>query len=512
MVAHPFTLTIATRASANFIAQFLLRNFSCASRIVGMTLQQPPADCVPGPAEEPNAAPQPSKQATARCLGRAYPWWLASDTATALSTSLAGFAIPLLALAATGSPAQAGVIGAVGLAVRAASTVAGGVLADRRDRTTLMVLGGLLGVVLAAGFTVLALGPALGFASLLLFNALMAARNGAFGTATSAALKDAVPASALGRAQAANQGRDAVIALSGGPLGGMLLAVGGWLVGAVMIACQATATIAALILRSVRRAPASTPDATPAAAKPAGAGAAPHPEAGPAPDPAPRRRASARAELREAFTWLWGRPDLRGALLVCTIVNLGFNTVVTTVIYSLQQAGTAPATIGLVSTGIGAGMLLGALAGPALVSRVPAGVLTGVGLCLVTAAALLLPLVHHPGAVGAILALGMAGTPALNAALLGYFMVATPSTLIGRATSILELFATGAMPLAPLSAGLGLALIGREATLLCGAALCAVSAALALATPQLRRLPAEARWSAHAAGISGTMTPPAARP
>ena len=481
-------------------------------------------------------APAPAPSAPRRRgLGAAYAWWRASDTASALSTSLAGFAIPLLALGVTGSPAQAGVIGAVGLAIRALATAAGGVLADRHDRLRLMIAGGLIGIVLAAAFTVLTLGPARGFASLLAVNALLAARNGAFGTAASAALKDVVPASALGRAQASNQGRDAVIALGGAPLGGLLLGAGGWLVGAVMILCQLVATIAAGALRALRRRAALPDDAAgpgvPADAAaghgdPTQAGVAPAtPAAGEPEAPGehapsgssstPRR--SARAELAEAFAWLWRRPDLRGALLVCTIVNLGFNAVVTTVIYSLQQGGTPPATIGLVSTGIGAGMLAGALAAPFLVAKVPAGLLTGLGLVLVTASTLVLPWVHSPAAVGAVLAVGMAGTPALNPALLGYFMVATPSHLMGRATSVLDLFATGAMPLAPLLAGLGLALLGRGPTLLIGAGLCAVSAALALGTRQLRRLPAESGWVAHAEAITASAEPassthPAVRP
>ena len=41
------------------------------------------------------------------------------------------------------------------------------------------------------------------------------------------------------------------------------------------------------------------------------------------------------------------------------------------------------------------------------------------------------------------MALSILGAPALNAALLGYFMVATPSALIGRATGAITVFATG---------------------------------------------------------------------
>src|SRR5690606_26050319 len=87
---------------------------------------------------------------------RRYATWLVSDTAKGLSNALVGFAIPLLPLVVTDDPRQAGVVGAIGLAVRVALMLYGGVLADRHRRVTLMLLGAGVGAVIAAGFTVLA--------------------------------------------------------------------------------------------------------------------------------------------------------------------------------------------------------------------------------------------------------------------------------------------------------------------------------------------------------------------
>ena len=56
----------------------------------------------------------------------------------------------------------------------------------------------------------------------------------------------------------------------------------------------------------------------------------------------------------------------------------------------------------------------------------------------------------------------------------------------------------GAMPLAPLIAGFGLAWIGREGTILICAALCLVAVLLAVGNRALRALPVEAHWAAHA--------------
>src|SRR5690606_5523426 len=136
-----------------------------------------------------------------------------------LASALFGFAIPLLVLIITNDPAQAGVIGAIGMAVRTLTTLAGGVLADRHRRVTLMLLGSGIGAVLAAAFTILALSDALTFTTILVIDVLLAARSGLFDVAGESALKEIVTDATMGRAQAANQARDAMMQLAGGPLG-----------------------------------------------------------------------------------------------------------------------------------------------------------------------------------------------------------------------------------------------------------------------------------------------------
>lgn len=398
-----------------------------------------------------------------------YVTWLASDTAFDLSSALAGFAVPLLALMVTGDPIRAGVIGAVGIAVRVVTSLIGGVLADRHSRVRLMLLGALIGIVLTLVFTWATVGW-LSFASLLVINALLAARNGLFGGADQAALKDLVPGEVLGRAQAANQGRDAVLGLAGSPVGGLLLGLGAPVLGGALLLCQ---TVAALTSWRLQRwAPRRV-------------------------EPVAQRRFL--AEMREGFRFVFSRPDLRGALLVTTLVNLGFNSAVSTVVYAMQQSGRGPAVIGLVSGGLGVGMLVGAVLAPFLVTRVPAGRLTVAGLVLLAGATAALPMITHPFGIAVTMAVSILGAPALNAGLLGYFMVATPPELVGRANGALTVFAMGAMPAAPLIAGLGLGLVGRSWTLGFAALICLVAAVLALGTKSLRRLPAEAGWVAHAA-------------
>ncbi len=428
-----------------------------------------------------------------------YITWLISDTAKGLASALFGFAIPLIALFVTNDPAQAGIISAVGMTIRTITTVFGGVLADRHNRIVMMIVGSAAGVMLAGAFTALALMDALTFVTLLVIDVALAARAGLFDVAGESALKEIVPDDAMGRAQAANQGRDAVLQLAGGPLGGVLLAVGAWLIGAAMAASHLIAMATAWMLR--RSAPgdgglhkADTLDAASESAEASRSAS----EVGLATAAVAIGRPNALREIAEGFRWLISRPDLRGVLFVATIVNLGFSTAMTTVIYALQQAGHSTITIGLLATGAGVAMLIGALIAPLLVSRVRASVVIIGGLGVATLGVFGTIPARDPLALIAVLAVTVFFIPAVNAALMGYFMVATPTELLGRANSASAVLGMGAMPFAPLIAGFGLAVIGRENTLVTASVLCAISVLLAVANRGLRALPIEAGWSAHA--------------
>ncbi|MFP1602896.1 MFS transporter [Microbacterium sp. 2216-1] len=419
---------------------------------------------------------------------RRYLLWLTSDTGKGLGTTLFSFAIPLVALFVTNDPAQAGIIGGVGMATRLVTTLIGGALADRHNRIAMMLVGALIATFVGAAFTALAFFESLTFLTLLLLEVALCVRAGLFEPASESALKQVVPDEAMGRAQAANQGRDAALQLAGGPLGGALLAAGAWVVGAVMTAAYAFAAATAWVLgRAERRDPGHpTPDenATDAGTDADAAGERP-------------TRGMLR-EIREGFRWLFSRPDLSSVLVLITIINLGLTSTVTTVIYSLQQDGHSEVTIGMLSAVIGAVMLAGALVAPLLVPRVKTGTLVLLGLITTTAGASVASVVDTPVGISIVFAGAVFLLPALNAALMGYFMVATPSRLLGRANSAAGVLGMGAMPLAPLIAGFGLAWAGRTPTIVFCAALCAIAVLLALVNRPLRSLPTESGWTAHA--------------
>ena len=408
-----------------------------------------------------------------------YLLWLTSATGKGLASTLFNFAAPLLALVVTGDPAQAGIIAAVGTVVRLLTTLAGGVLADRHRRIVMMTLGAALGAVAAGAFTVAALAGRVDFVMLLVFEVLLAALGGLFNPAGEAALKDIVPESMMGRAQAANQGRDAALQLAGGPIGGMLLAVGGWLIGAAMFVGALVSALAGWALG--RRVGWGRPEAADADA--------PQAEAAPA---------NALRELREGVRWLFRRPDLSTGTVVATVINLGLNAGITTMIYAVLQAGHSEATIGWMMAASGASMLVGALVAPTLVPRIGAGTLMVLGIAVCTAAIAGGVFVETPWGIALLVSGAVFLLPALNAAFSGYTMVATPTALIGRVNSVGAVLAMGAMPLSPLVAGFGLAWAGRSSTLLFSLTLCAIALVMALLSRPLRSIPAEARWAEHA--------------
>ncbi|MGB3376225.1 MAG: hypothetical protein WBA87_13925, partial [Microbacterium sp.] len=212
-------------------------------------------------------------------------------------------------------------------------------------------------------------------------------------------------------------------------------------------------------------------------------------------------------ELREGVRWLFRRPDLSTGTIVATVINLGLNAGITTMIYAVLQAGHSEATIGWMMAASGAAMLVGALLAPTLVPRIGAGMLMILGLTACTAAIAGGVFVEGPWGVALLICAAVFLIPALNAAFSGYTMVATPTALIGRVNSVGGVLSMGAMPLSPLIAGFGLAWAGRGPTLIFSVGLCVIALVMGLASRPLRSIPAEAGWAEHAKQYSPSGTP-----
>lgn len=430
--------------------------------------------------QPPVAAPTAEKPRL--WASRRYVTWLISDTTKGLAGTLFSFAIPLITLFVTNDPTKAGILGGIGMGVTLVTILAGGVIADRYPRVLMMILGGAIGTALSLIFAILAWINFLPFWVLIAFEVLMALRSGLFNVAGEAALKEIVPSELMGTAQAANQGRDAALQLAGGPIGGVLLGVGTWLVGLVMALSHLISTATAFMLgvRQPQRGNTASTQLSDAEIS------------SPAED-----KTSVFQEIREGFAWLFSRADLRGVLIISTLINLAFNTATTTAIYSLQQDGYSTVAIGSISTVLGVAMLAGAVSAPFFVSKVGSGILAITGLLFSTLSIAAVSSAHTPLTVAATFGCGVLLIPILNSGLLGYFMVAVPTELLGRANSASSFVSMGAMPLAPLIAGFGLVHLGRAHTLLICAGFAITATLLAFFNRSLRELPKQSGWEEY---------------
>lgn len=405
-------------------------------------------------------------------------WWLA-DTSALLAGGIYGFILPLILLATTQSPVLAGALAALGVAARASLTLAGGAMADRSDRAGMMLINGLCAAAMTGALALGTSTQSLSATALCIAHILMELRGGYFGSTTNAALKDLVHPKQLGRALAANQGRDSVLLLGASPLGGLLFGLGG---GIALLAVGVLNLLAGLAGFALRRPLRAAAEETRKRRE----------------DPGSTGETVAHG-IVAGMRWCLARPRLRAILLVIMVVNIGVNGLMTALIYGLQQRGETAWVIGLASTFMGVGMLIGSVAATAAIDKLRTGLLACVCLTILGIAMLLIGFNTNLLWMGIMLLVSFLSVPALNAAIGGYFMAIIPPEMAGRANSLIMFMALAAGPLAPLAAGVGLEWLGMGPTLIFFGAFVMLSALVAWLSPRIRNIPHPENWIQEAA-------------
>lgn len=407
-----------------------------------------------------------------------YKSWLTSEISGSFSDAIRTFLTPLLILGATGNPALAGGVASIGLVVRALAGLAGGLLADRLKRYRLMLVGSVISVALSGAWVLFDLIGALTVPTLFALHILFSLRIALLRPASGALLVNLVGRDKLGRATAVNQGREAATALSGPPAGGALLTAGGWLAAPLLLVLYLISLLWTLIL-----------------GKSANRFCAPQQEQENQKQNPP---SSLLRETLAGFIWSFRRPDIRTCMIVLFILNVGFTTAMTTVIYSMEMQGTDEWLIGLVAASAGIGMFVGTFAAGSLVPRLPGGLIACASLVLTAGMLVVLSTVSHPLAVMLILGFGAIATPVFNSVMNGYITTAIPNNLLGRVSSALMIFTLGGTAIAPAAAGIGLGLVTREHLFLLSSGLVCIGLLLLIVTPSLRKIPKEKDWVNHA--------------
>jgi MFS family permease len=387
--------------------------------------------------------------------------WI-GQAASALGSRASTIAYPLLVLALTGSPADAGIVGFAATIPYLVLQLPAGVLVDRVDRRHAMLACDAGRLVVLAG---VAAAVATGRSPLWLL-VLTALAEGCltvvFNLAELSAIQLLVPSEQLEPALAQNEARVRGAGLAGQPLGGFLFGLGR----AVPFAGDAISYGVSLVTLAAIRRPMIAAEV--------------------------EERRHPWTEMVEGLRWLWRQPFLRSTTLIVAASNGLFQAVTLAVIVVAKAHGASSAVVGIILAGWGVGGLAGAAGAAWLGRRLPAAAVV-IGANWVWAALLpVVALVPEPLAIGAAGA-GMAFVgPAWNVVLGSIEMRLTPAALLGRVQAVQMTAAFGAIPLGSLIGGFLLDRLGPEEAVWALAGCMLVVAVVATVTPSVRRPPVTA--------------------
>ncbi len=345
------------------------------------------------------------------------------QTLSTIGSEATAIAYPLLVLALTGSPAQAGVVGFARIVPWALFGFVAGVVADRANRKRVMIV---CDIVRIAAVLSLVVTLALHHATVTQI-AIVAFVEGSmyifFNIAELGALRSVVPPQQLPAAAAAEQARYSTVTLVAPPLGGALFGLGRTLPFLADLASYVFSLGSLLAMRT------------------------------PFQEIRASDNASTREQLVEGFRWLWGHRFFRACALLFSWVNLVFEGLFLILIVVGRRQGLSGAQIGLLIAAFGVCSLLGSLVAPRLIRllSMKAIVIGGFWINLGFVAFVLEPNVYVLIAGALPLAFF---SPTQNAAVIGYRTAVVPDRLTGRVGGIARTIALCTMSLGPLSAGL----------------------------------------------------------
>ncbi len=345
------------------------------------------------------------------------------QTVSSTGTQVSQLAFPLLILAVTHSPAQAGFIGALRALPYLLFSLPAGALIDRWDRKRTMILCDIGRAVSLASIPIALAFGQLSVLQLYIVSAIEGTLFVFFNIAEVACLPRVVTREQLSAANAQNQATDGVTSLIGPSLGGAIYAAGSSIT-FLAAAISYAASVVSLFFIKVKF--------------------------------QKERSVAQRAlwiEIREGLTWLWRQRLIRFIAILTGGWNLIFSGFTLIIIVIAQEQHASSFTIGLIFAAGGIGGILGALVATTIQRKFSfAQVIIG-STCL---SAILLPffaIAPNIIILGLLLAITFLTGPIYNVVQMSYRMAIIPDELQGRVNSMFRLIAFGGQPL-------GLALTG----------------------------------------------------
>jgi MFS family permease len=366
---------------------------------------------------------------------RDYMLLWAGQAVSSFGSQITQLTFPLLVLAITRSPAQAGLVAALRGLPFALLSLPAGALVDRWDRKRIMVVSDIgRALALASIPLALALGG-LTVAQLAIVSLIEGTLFLLFSLAESSCLPQIVDKRQLPDALAQNQVTESLSQLLGPSLGGALYGLGA---AVPFLADAVSYTASTLTLLLIRR-------------------------------PLQEERAGEplrlRAEIAEGVGWLWRQATLRfvalltGGLMVCSV---GYPLIM---IVLGERVGATPFVIGLIFASGGVGSIVGGLISPWLQRRFEFGPLLIWSAWIWAVTWLFFLFAPNALTLGIANAAAFVIVPIYMVAQYRYRLAATPDRLQGRMNAVFRLIVFGSQPLGVAIAGLLLERLGPDATI-----------------------------------------------
>ncbi|MGN6812650.1 MAG: MFS transporter [Thermomicrobiales bacterium] len=365
---------------------------------------------------------------------RDYLILLGGQAVSAFGSQASQLALPLLILAVTGSPAQAGIVGALrGLAYLLFGLPAGA-LVDRWERKRLMAVCDIVRALALASIPVALITGRLTVVQLYAVNFLEGTLSIFFGLAETAALPRVVPREQLAAAVAQGEATGAMASLVGPALGGALFGLGRGLPFVADAVSYAVSAVSFLGIRTRFQA-----------------------------ERVAERRPML-AEIREGVGWLWRQPVVRLLMGLSFAINVLYGGWPLLLIELGKHVGASPGAIGLLFSSGGAAAILGAVIAPRVQRRFTVGQIM-IGMAWIFAITWP-PYALAPSALtlGLVNALGFFFVPIYTSTHYSYRLALVPDELQGRVNSPFRLGTFGGNTLGFLMMGALLEWTGPIAT------------------------------------------------
>ncbi|GIE35730.1 MFS transporter [Actinoplanes italicus] len=378
---------------------------------------------------------------------------------SSLGAAISATATPLLVLAETGSPLDAGLVGAAGTLPHLIANLPAGPLVDRWNRRLILLISELVAAIALLSVPLAIWSGVFTVAQLCVVAFVQGLCFVFFGLAQDAALPMVVPSAQLADAIAANEARSRGATLAGPPIGGFLFGLDRAAPFLVDGISYLVAAVGLLFLRRDLQKPPEGPTE-------------------------PLWRAAV-----TGIRYVWSQPLIRVSMLLIAASNFVFQALILVLVVLAERQGGSPADIGLMLGLYSAGGLAGAfVAGRLHRSLSFRTVLIGINWVW----AILLPLnllTTNTLQLGALGALSAFVGPLWNVVVFTYAGRVVPNELLGRVMSAAGTLTWGVMPLASLSAGLLLTWIGPKGSIWSLSAIMLGAAIAATLSPSVRHAP-----------------------